>query len=111
LNGATVLILGVSYKRDVDDVRESPALEIIELLKKKGASVTFSDPHVDLLKDGELEMKGVPLTRDVLKSADMVVIVTDHKKFDYKLIVEHSSILLDTRNATKGMKSAKIIKI
>jgi UDP-N-acetyl-D-glucosamine dehydrogenase len=111
LNGAKVLILGVAYKKDVDDVRESPAIEIINLLHKKGAEVSFSDPHVDVLVEGDLEITGSPLTADKLRSADIAVIVTNHTKFDYQMIVDNAAIVLDTRNALKGFNDSKIIKI
>jgi UDP-N-acetyl-D-glucosamine dehydrogenase len=111
LNGARVLILGVAYKKDVDDVRESPALEIISLLKKKGARVSFSDPYVDVFKEGELDVTGVALTPEALAEADITVIITDHKKFDLKMIVENAPSILDTRNALKGFTSERIHKI
>jgi UDP-N-acetyl-D-glucosamine dehydrogenase len=99
VNGSSVLVLGVAYKRDIDDIRESPALDVIRLLKKDGATVRYHDPYVpEVLEDGE-RWCSEPLTDDALKSVDAVVILTDHSDFDYDRIVEHSQILVDTRNA------------
>lgn len=111
LNGARVLVLGVAYKKDVDDVRESPALEIISLLDKKGAHVSFSDPHVEVLQEGELEITGVALTPETLAEADITVMITDHSKFDLTMIAENARLILDTRNALKGFSSERIHKI
>ena len=112
LRGSHVHIMGVAYKRDIDDVRESPALDIIHLLDKRHAKVTYSDPYVPLLRaDGVVpEMSSV----DPLKAAaeaDCVVIVTDHKKFDYSQLVDKAKLIVDTRNALKGIKSDKIARL
>ena len=101
LNGAQVLLLGVAYKKDVPDLRESPALQIIELLKKDGANVVYHDPHVASLREGGLEMESLELSEANLHSMDCVVIVTDHTAFDYAWIVEHAPVVVDTRNATQ----------
>lgn len=102
LNGAEILLTGVAYKRDVDDVRESPALAIIRLLEAKHACVRYHDPHVPLLRSHHLdrEMRGVELTPEVVRSADAVVIVTDHKNVDYPLILDNAKLVVDTRNVT-----------
>ena len=112
LKGSTVHVLGVAYKRDIDDVRESPALDIIHLLGKRGAKVTYSDPFVELLRaDGAVpEMASVDPVEGSA-AADCVVIVTDHRKFDYAKIVERAKLIVDTRNALKGNTSEKIVRL
>jgi len=110
LPGRRVLILGVSYKRDVDDLRESPALTIIELLRKEGALVSYNDPYVPYIDRGrkyDLGMKSVPI--DNLGQYDCVVIVTDHSDYDYQRIVADSRLVIDTRNATNGISSPNIV--
>jgi UDP-N-acetyl-D-glucosamine dehydrogenase len=111
LYGAKVLVLGVAYKKDIDDLRESPALTIIELLQKEGAQVSYNDPFFDYVGHGrkyKLEMANTPLEN--LQQFDAVVIVTDHSSYDYKWIVENSRLVIDTRNATKGIDSPKIVR-
>ncbi len=109
INGSKILILGAAYKRDIDDLRESPALTIIELLQKAGAVVSYNDPYIPVIGKGRhynLEMKSTGL--DQIGSFDCVVIVTDHSEYDYAAIVRDSQLVVDTRNATKGLTSAKI---
>ncbi len=111
LNGSRVLVLGVAYKKDIDDLRESPALTIIELLQKDGALVSYNDPYFPFIGKGrkyDLQMKCAPL--DDLGQYDCVVIVTDHSDYDYAQIVRESQIVVDTRNATRGIKSSKIVR-
>ncbi|MBI2677328.1 MAG: nucleotide sugar dehydrogenase [Candidatus Koribacter versatilis] len=111
VNGAKVLILGVAYKRDIDDLRESPALTIIELLQKEGAEVSYHDPYFPFVGRGrkyDLQMKCAPLEK--LEQYDCVVIVTDHSDYDYARIVRESRLVVDTRNATKGVESPKIVR-
>ncbi|MBM4079013.1 MAG: nucleotide sugar dehydrogenase [Planctomycetes bacterium] len=115
VKGSRVLVLGVAYKRDVDDMRESPALEIIEHLKALGAEVTYSDPHIPKIppmRAHHLEMAAQPLTPDFLRQQDCVLIVTDHTSYDYAWIVANSALVVDTRNATKGVTVGreKIVK-
>ena len=112
VNGSKLLILGVAYKRNVDDVRESPALDIIRLLRAKGARVAYSDPFVPRLDIGKGETLASVKT-DRVGGYDAVVIVTDHAKFDYKAIVKQAKLVVDTRNATKGVKEGrgKIVKL
>jgi UDP-N-acetyl-D-glucosamine dehydrogenase len=110
LNGAKVLVLGVAYKRDIDDLRESPALTIIELLQKDGAQVSYNDPYFPTVGKGrkyDLQMKCAPLEN--LGQYDCVLIVTDHSDYDYAGIVRESQLVVDTRNATRGIKSPKIV--
>ncbi len=112
LNGSHIHIMGVAYKRDIDDVRESPALDIIHLLGRRHARVTYSDPHVPVLRaDGALpEMNSIdPLA--AAEVADCVVIVTDHHHVDYACLVEKAKLIFDTRNALKGHKSDKIVRL
>ncbi len=110
LNGARVLVLGVAYKRDIDDLRESPSLTIIELLQKEGAQVSYHDPYFPMIGKGrkyDLQMKRSSL--DNLGQYDCVLIVTDHSDYDYPRIVREAQLVVDTRNATKGIKSEKIV--
>jgi UDP-N-acetyl-D-glucosamine dehydrogenase len=108
LNGSKVHVLGVAYKRDIDDVRESPALDVIELLMRRGATVTYSDPYVPEVDHGPHQMKAVSMDNAIKDGADCAVIVTDHKAFDYPSIVASFPLIVDTRNALKGVKSDKI---
>jgi UDP-N-acetyl-D-glucosamine dehydrogenase len=110
INGARVLVLGVAYKKDIDDLRESPALTIIELLQKDGAVVSYHDPYFPFIGKGrkyDLQMKRTEL-KD-LGEYDCVLIVTDHSDYDYKQIVQEAQLVVDTRNATRGIKNAKIV--
>jgi UDP-N-acetyl-D-glucosamine dehydrogenase len=110
VKGSRVLVLGVTYKRDVDDVRESPALDILRILESRGARVSYNDPFVD-----ELEWNGTRLrSRELMpavREADVVVVVTDHTGYPYREIVDAARVVLDTRNATRGIQSDKVIKI
>ena len=111
VNGSKVLVLGIAYKRDIDDLRESPSLTIIELLREQGAIVAYNDPYFPKVGHGrhyDLNMTNTPL--DNLAQYDAVVIVTDHSTYDYKAIVEQSQLVVDTRNATKGIESPKIVR-
>jgi UDP-N-acetyl-D-glucosamine dehydrogenase len=99
VNGSRILILGIAYKRDIDDMRESPALDIIRLLEHKGAHVVYHDPHVASYREGGEIRSGVALTGGELEQADAVVIVTDHTAIDYQMVVDHASVVVDTRNA------------
>jgi UDP-N-acetyl-D-glucosamine dehydrogenase len=103
LKGSSVLALGVSYKRDVNDARESPALEIIRDLWKRGASVRYHDPYVTRVRIDDRTVDSVPLDDAALQSADCVVILTDHRVIDYKRVVELAPVVVDTRNATAGV--------
>jgi UDP-N-acetyl-D-glucosamine dehydrogenase len=110
VKGSRVLVLGVAYKRDVDDVRESPALDILKLLEARGARVGFHDPYVaSLALDGQ-RLRSEELL-PAIQAADLVVIVTDHSAYDYRQIVDNARLVLDTRNATRGIASPKVLKI
>jgi UDP-N-acetyl-D-glucosamine dehydrogenase len=111
LNGAKLLVLGVAYKKDIDDLRESPALTIIELLQKQGALVSYNDPYFEHVGRGRkynLEMANTPL--DDLEQYDAVIIVTDHSSYNYHWIVDHAHLVIDTRNATSGIQNSKIVR-
>lgn len=101
INGADILVLGVAYKRDIDDERESPAADIIDMLQEKGANVTFCDPYIPSFDTGKNVLDGVPFSTDALKSADLVLIITDHSNIDYDVVLKESKLILDTRNAIK----------
>jgi UDP-N-acetyl-D-glucosamine dehydrogenase len=109
VKGSHVHVIGVAYKRDIDDMRESPALDILLLLQRRGAKITYSDPHVPTLRLEGLQLDAEP--ESVAGEADCVVIVTDHKAFDYKQLVARSHLIVDTRNALKGMSSDKIVRL
>jgi UDP-N-acetyl-D-glucosamine dehydrogenase len=103
VNGSRVLVLGVAYKRDIEDIRESPALDVIKLLHERGAAVAYADPHVPFVTadawQGPHALTSVPVDRESLERFDAVVITTDHSAFDYRLVLEHSRSVVDTRNA------------
>ncbi|MDR3412394.1 MAG: UDP binding domain-containing protein, partial [Formivibrio sp.] len=106
-----VLVLGLAYKKDIDDLRESPSLTIIELLQKRGARVEYNDPFFPSVGQGRkyaLNMTSTPLEQ--IPEFDCVVIVTDHSQYDYPGIVEKSKLVIDTRNATKGIAAANIVR-
>jgi len=113
VNGSRVLILGVAYKKDISDVRESPALDVIQLLKERGAEVVYHDPHAPEVRLEHEVLRSVPLTDELLGKSDCTVIVTNHSTYDYPRIVERAQVLVDTRNATRGAKAppGKIHKI
>lgn len=111
VNGSRVLMLGMAYKKDIDDLRESPSLTIIELLRQEGAEVVYNDPYFPTVGRGRhynLNMTCTPL--DDLGQYDCVLIVTDHSDYDYERIVRESQLVVDTRNATKGIRSPKIVR-
>ena len=113
LNGSRILIIGASYKKNIDDMRESPSVKLIEILKDKGANVDYHDPYVPKLpkmRKYKLEMESVPLTSSNLLSYDLVLISTDHDNIDYKFIFDNSRVIVDTRNAfgKRGIRDKKI---
>ena len=103
LNGSKILVLGVAYKRDIDDVRESPSLDVIESLAKRGAQVSYHDPYIASVRINEQRWESVPLTESLVSSCDAVVITTDHAILDYKMIVHNAKLVFDARNATKNL--------
>lgn len=110
LNGSHVHILGVAYKRDIDDVRESPALDIIHLLQRRGAEVTYSDPYIPVVRIEEKELFSKDLN-GIVAEADCVAIVTDHASVDYADVVDKARLIVDTRNALKRFASPKIVRL
>jgi UDP-N-acetyl-D-glucosamine dehydrogenase len=110
LKGARVHVLGVAYKRNIDDVRESPALDVMHLLSQRHAIISYSDPHVPSLKSDTLELCAQPV-EEAVAAADCVVIITDHAAFDYRWLLETAKLIVDTRNALKGLASPKIVRL
>jgi len=98
VRGSRVLLVGVAYKKNIDDIRESPALDVIRLLHLRGAEVSYHDPHVPVLKEDNIGLSSVPLTAELLRQADCVIIVTDHAAIDYKLISRNARAVVDTRH-------------
>ena len=113
LKGSRVLILGVAYKADVSDVRESPAIDLIQLLSQRGAEVTYNDPYVMALDTDNVAVPKVGLTPETLQNADCVVIATAHNSYDWKWVVENSRLVVDTRNATGGVPgpSGRLVRL
>jgi UDP-N-acetyl-D-glucosamine dehydrogenase len=105
LNGSRVCVLGVAYKKDVDDPRESPAFPILEMLQRRGATVSYNDPHIPSLprmRHHTIRLDSSELTPDFVAGQDCLVIVTDHSAYDYDWLVRHARLIVDTRNATGG---------
>ena len=111
VKGSRILILGVSYKANIDDTRESPSLDLIELLEELGAKVEYTDPHVARLDFHGRKRRSVSLTPAALKRFDCVVVATNHAEFDYREVLKHAPAIVDTRNALKGKKSPKITRL
>ncbi|HEU4435929.1 MAG TPA: nucleotide sugar dehydrogenase, partial [candidate division Zixibacteria bacterium] len=113
LKGARILVLGVAYKKDIQDLRESPALDVLKLLDKSKAIVAYNDPHVPKVKLDDLNMRSVPLTPDRVKKADLVVILTNHSAYDYPALAAQARLIFDTRNAMGNLskKFKNIVKL
>jgi UDP-N-acetyl-D-glucosamine dehydrogenase len=111
LNGAKILVLGVAYKKDIEDIRESPALKIIQLLCEKGAEVSYNDPYVPQVHMPAGDMKSVKLSGECLASMDCVVIVTDHSSYNMGEVVARAKLVFDTRGVTRGLKQANIVRL
>jgi UDP-N-acetyl-D-glucosamine dehydrogenase len=109
VKGSHIHILGVAYKKDIEDLRESPALDVMLLLKRRGARLSYSDPHVPRLRLEDIELQAQP--EAVAGEADCTAIITDHSSFDYRRIVESARLIVDTRNALKGVNSAHIVRL
>ena len=107
VNGSRILVLGIAYKKDIDDMRESPALDVMRLLEERGAHVEYHDPWVPTYREDGQARSSVELTPDVLEQIDAVVIVTDHSNVDYQTIVDHAPLVVDTRNATARLTPSK----
>ncbi|MBI5206539.1 MAG: nucleotide sugar dehydrogenase [Candidatus Firestonebacteria bacterium] len=116
IKGAKILVLGLSYKKNIDDIRESPSLKILELLKEKNVEIEYNDPYIPVCKGHrhypDLELKSNKLTERTIKKADLVILLTDHDIFDYGFIEKHAKCILDTRNAFRknGIKSTKVYR-
>lgn len=114
LRDANILVLGVAYKKDIDDQRESPALEILMLLRRQGAQVNYADPHVPRCYGHrhypDLDLTALPLTAETLQTQDVVILVTNHTAFDLDLIRQHAPLIVDTRNAFKGIPKEKVVR-
>ena len=110
VKNSVIHILGAAYKKDIDDVRESPALDVMALLHRLGARISYSDPHVPSLRLGELFLKSQPVLPSC-READCVVLITDHTTFDYAAIAQQSRLILDTRNAFREYPSSQIIRL
>ena len=111
VNGSRVHIIGVAYKRNVDDMRESPALDVIELLKRGGATVTYTDPFVPVLRHGPVNLTSITFEAALAAGCDCAVIVTDHRVFDYASIAARFPLVVDTRNALKGLSSPRVFAL
>jgi UDP-N-acetyl-D-glucosamine dehydrogenase len=118
LGASRVLVLGVAYKKDIDDLRESPALDVIRLLQLKGADVAYHDPHCPVIADDghtalqHLPLRSLPLTPDVLAAADLVIVTTDHSAVDYDFVAAHAALVLDTRGAMRKTRgNARVISL
>jgi UDP-N-acetyl-D-glucosamine dehydrogenase len=109
LRGTRILILGIAYKRDVDDVRESPALDVLRLFRSKGAQVSYHDPYIPEVNDEDAVLRSVPLTEELLGQCDCVVITTDHQVIDYGFIVRSAALVVDTRNATRAVAGPNVV--
>lgn len=109
VNGSRILVLGVAYKRDIDDLRESPALDVIRLLEEKGAVVVFHDPFVAEIREETYVRRCVALSIDEISAADCIVIITDHHGVDYEAVVRNSQLVVDTRNATRGIPGGTVV--
>lgn len=107
INKSSILVVGVAYKKDIKDIRESPALDVIKLLEDKGAKVYYNDPFVPQFEWNGLKHKSTALTKSLIKKVDLVVITTNHSQYDYAMIVENSKAVFDTRNATKNVKKGR----
>jgi UDP-N-acetyl-D-glucosamine dehydrogenase len=107
VNGSRVLVLGIAYKRDIDDMRESPALDVMRLLEARGAEVVYHDPHVPSFREDGHEAFSVPLTAAELKQADAVVVITDHKAIDYQLVADNAGLVIDTRHVFSKTRPGK----
>jgi UDP-N-acetyl-D-glucosamine dehydrogenase len=117
LKGSKILVLGVAYKKNIDDSRESPSAEIIELLRDRGAEVSYHDPHIPVypsMRKFRIDLKSVPLNAETLKAHDCVLILTDHDAVDYGQLAEHATLVVDTRNAMDrvpaGKGKARVVK-
>jgi len=111
LKGATLLVLGVTYKKDLEDLRESPALKLIQLLREKGAGVSYNDPYIEKIQVDKDTMTSVKLNEESLSTTDCVVIATNHSHYDYQHIADKVSLIFDSRGATRELKNSNIVRL
>jgi UDP-N-acetyl-D-glucosamine dehydrogenase len=111
LRGSRVLLVGVSYKKDIPDMRESPALKVLEKLHQKGARLSYHDPHVEALPWHYGGLQSRPLTPETLAETDCAVLLTDHSQLDYEMLVRCAPAVLDTRNALKGFRQENVTRL
>jgi len=111
MRGSRVHIFGVTFKKDISDSRESPAIEVIKLLSALGAEVSYTDPFVPSLQVEGQKMASMPMSREALASCDIAIIITDHTSFDYVEMIRNAPLVFDTRNATAGMKAKNLVRL
>jgi UDP-N-acetyl-D-glucosamine dehydrogenase len=111
INGSKILVLGVAYKPNIGDVRESPAIDVIDLLEERGAKVSYHDPYVQTFVAADIAFHSINLTQEALEQADCVVIVTDHTDYDWDFITNHAKLIVDSRNAIKGKPKHHIVRL
>lgn len=111
INGADIFVLGVAYKKDIDDERESPAADIIDMLQEKGGNVTYCDSYIPRFDTGKAILEAVPFSTDAMRKADLVLIITEHNNVDYDLVLRESKLILDTRNTIKSREEKKVWRI
>jgi UDP-N-acetyl-D-glucosamine dehydrogenase len=111
VNGSKILILGVAYKADIEDTRESPALDVMDHLTSMGAEVAYHDPHVPAFDVGDLHLESEDISGDALDDFDCVVLVTNHAGLEYARILDQARLVVDTRNAWKGVESPKLFRV
>jgi UDP-N-acetyl-D-glucosamine dehydrogenase len=111
VRGSKIHVLGVAYKAGVNDVRESPALNVMKILSDKGAVLSYSDPYIPAIREEGIVLDSVPLQNGTLRNIDCVVVLTDHAEFDYAAVVDTAPLIVDTRNALKGFAGEKIVRL
>jgi UDP-N-acetyl-D-glucosamine dehydrogenase len=111
LSPTKILVIGVTYKKDIKDLRKSPAIDIIEILQKKGAAVAYHDPLIPFLKLNRIDLKSIELTKEILHKFELVIIATDHTSLDYGFILKSSRRLFDTRNVYKNITDTRISRL
>jgi UDP-N-acetyl-D-glucosamine dehydrogenase len=111
INGSSILLVGVAYKKDVNDMRESPALDILELLSRRGARISYADPWVPQLKHDKQTLTSVDLATAIKEKPDCAVICTDHSDFDYQALVASGTLIVDSRNALKSHQGSNIFRL
>jgi UDP-N-acetyl-D-glucosamine dehydrogenase len=111
VRGSHIHVLGVAYKAGVNDIRESPALNVMKLLRDKGAVLSYSDPYIPSIREEELCLDSLPLQNGHLGAVDCVVILTDHRDFDYAAVARSAPLVVDTRNALRGVRGEHIVRL